>query len=499
MQENKISFEQRLDKLFNILIWVIISVGIALRITVYFQNRTLIIDEVNIARNLHERGYFELLKPLKYEQYAPPVFLWIEKLSTQLFGFGELGMKLYPLITGIAALFLLRKVLLKLMPARAAWLPVLLMAVTYYYIVYSTSVKQYMPDAMITLILVWLTLTYDITTTKRSKFIAIWVVAGSLAVWSSMPSVFVLAGVGCYYGWVSMRNKWQGFSALCISVAAWVLNFAAYYFFILKSQVGLKNLQDYHAKYFLFAWPDDAQEWQHNKLRIREVIQSMGGYNYYYYCIYGSLLLIGMIALFTKRTQLFLLLIVPFGLTLIAAAFNQFSLIERVILFMMPLLLIAFGYGFALLMKIRYLVVQLMSIVLGILIVQHYNEFKFFREPMPSAEITKGFDYILRSGVGPADMFIHHASRPTYIYYTSMHPRNEAHRKLVGARELDWDDNYGSIMRFYKGQKAYFLFTGGMDAEETAKRNAELANSIQVDSFKAFTCEVKVYVHKPGQ
>lgn len=499
MQIDKKIFEEKLERVCSIMLWAIILLGIALRIAVFLQNRTLIIDEANIARNLFERNYLQLLKPLNYEQYAPPTFLWIEKLSTQLFGFGELGMKVYPLLTGIAGLFIFRKVLLKLMPARAAWLPLLLMAVTYYYILYTTTIKQYVPDVMITLILVWLAISYDINTTKRSKFIGVWVLAGTLAVWSSMPSVFVLAGIGCYYGWVSMRNKWYGFSSLLLSVLAWVVNFGLYYFLILKSQVGLKNLQDYHAKYFLFAWPDDAQEWQHNRMRIQEVIMSMGGYNYTYYKVYVTVLLIGLAVLLFRRTQVFFLLVVPVAITFMAAALNQFSLIERVILFMMPLLLIAFGYGFSLLMSIRYPVVQLLGIVLGIVMVKGYSELKLFNEKLPSPEITLGLDYIQQSGAGPGDMFIHHAARPTYIYYTAIHPRKDEHRKLVGARELDWDDNYASIMRFYKGDKAYFLFTGGMDDEEWAKRNNELVDAVLVDSFKAFTLEVRAYKHKQVQ
>jgi hypothetical protein len=86
------------DTLLRILILAFIAIGVLLRMAMYFHNRNLIIDEANIVRNLAERDFAGLTLPLKYEQYAPPVFLWIEKLASLLFGYGEKAMRLYPLL-----------------------------------------------------------------------------------------------------------------------------------------------------------------------------------------------------------------------------------------------------------------------------------------------------------------------------------------------------------------------------------------------------------------
>ena len=103
----------------RITIGLIFLFGIILRFVLYFQNRNLIIDEANIVRNLAERGFAGLTLPLSYEQYAPPVFLWIEKLASILFGYGEYAMRGFPLLCGIAALYAFYKAGSKLMSQSA--------------------------------------------------------------------------------------------------------------------------------------------------------------------------------------------------------------------------------------------------------------------------------------------------------------------------------------------------------------------------------------------
>ena len=73
-------------KLLSLFGWGLIFIGISFRLILFFQNRNLIIDEANIVRNIYERDFIGLLKPLSYQQYAPPLFLWMEELWSLLLG-----------------------------------------------------------------------------------------------------------------------------------------------------------------------------------------------------------------------------------------------------------------------------------------------------------------------------------------------------------------------------------------------------------------------------
>src|SRR4051812_35183583 len=128
---------RRKETLLRIFIGIIIAFGIFLRLITFFHNRNLIIDEANIVRNLAERGFGGLVLPLSYEQYAPPVFLWIEKLLSLLFGYGEQAMRLYPMCCGLGTLFVFPVIARKLMGREAFWLPLAYLANGFIYIKYS--------------------------------------------------------------------------------------------------------------------------------------------------------------------------------------------------------------------------------------------------------------------------------------------------------------------------------------------------------------------------
>ena len=197
----------RTERLLYLLAIAVILFGVVIRIVVWLQNRNLIIDEANIARNLYERDFGALTKPLSYEQYAPIFFLWVEKLTTILFGFSEYALKSYPLVCSFGVLIMLMLVLKEYVQLRIIWYPLMLFAGGFFFIRYSTEVKQYMSDALVVLLVIYAALKISITETETKKFVLNWLLIGALAIISAMPSVFALAGVGGYYFWQCRESK----------------------------------------------------------------------------------------------------------------------------------------------------------------------------------------------------------------------------------------------------------------------------------------------------
>jgi hypothetical protein len=58
--------------------WLIIGLGIVLRLTQYVFNRSLWYDEANLALNIIDRSVLELFQPLDHDQGAPIGFLLLE-------------------------------------------------------------------------------------------------------------------------------------------------------------------------------------------------------------------------------------------------------------------------------------------------------------------------------------------------------------------------------------------------------------------------------------
>ncbi|HEX6657590.1 MAG TPA: hypothetical protein VF065_05885, partial [Ilumatobacter sp.] len=88
------------------LIWVVVAVGVVLRIARFLDNRSLWLDEAFLAINLTEKSFSELFGRLEFLQSAPVGFLLAQKSVITLLGDSEYSMRLIPLLASIASLIL---------------------------------------------------------------------------------------------------------------------------------------------------------------------------------------------------------------------------------------------------------------------------------------------------------------------------------------------------------------------------------------------------------
>lgn len=435
--------QQAKKRITNGVIWTIIITGLLLRLGVYLQNRNLIIDEANVVRNLYERGFGGLAFPLQYEQFAPPVFLWIEKLNAILFGYHEYALRVYPLLCGLVSLFLMRSILNRLQViALAAWYPLLLLATSAIFIRYSSEVKQYMPDVFIALALVWYALKWDIEQDSSSAFIWKWVLAGSIAIWASMPAVFVLTGVGAYYGIEAFSAKaYKKMPPLLIIAMVWLAEFLFYYFSILQPQTEIPGLVSFHKDYFFYITPADMQEWRISRNVLLNIFWQFGQLGRLTTITHIALFIAGAYAALRNNISRAILLLLPILVVLAASAADKYSLIERLCLFFIPLILIIIGYGlqFVLIYLPRYLG---FSLLVGIAFVGIGNAMQMLRNPFKYEELTAGIQYVKQRNVPPKDVCFYHSSGAALYYYTEIHPQKRQWAAYGKADVLAWNTDY---------------------------------------------------------
>lgn len=223
----------KLKRLSFLIVPMILLLGILLRVLVYFQNRSLIIDEANLARNVVEKNGLEFFESLDYQQYCPPVFMLLTKLNTYLFGINEWSLKLLPLLGGtllLGVFWSLLKILVKESLVQAYLL--LVLSFSNLAIRYSTEFKQYSLDTLLTLVLIYMALQFK-SAKWTLKNTLIWLLLGSLMIWTSMPSIFILAAIGfafLYQSWIVERKIPVG---LVVAGGFWLLNFGLYFWTVL--------------------------------------------------------------------------------------------------------------------------------------------------------------------------------------------------------------------------------------------------------------------------
>ncbi len=469
---------------FKYLPAIIIFAGILLRIWVYIDNRCLWTDETNIALNIYEKNFAALAGELSYQQYAPPLFLWACKLFTTILGYGEKALRLYPLLSGIGCLFLLNQILKNTVRQRATWYPLLILATSIFFLRYSTELKQYMPDAFISTTLIWLAIKHDILKENPTKLIIVWITAGSLAIWGSMPSVFILASVSMYYFVTATVNKKHKRAGLVIIISTvWLFQFLLYYYGVLKQQINSDYLSSYHKNYFIHAFPSNKAEWIHNKDLIKNILSNCFGNATLPMIINSILVLIGTITLFIKRNHKAFLFITPILLMLTAAALNQYSLIPRLTLFIMPILIIIAGLGLNQILPNRSIYLQLPIAILCLISIGLTQPLKVFSTPIEEEQITEGLDCIVNRGLQSKQVYIYAGAVNSFKYYTSVHPEKYRWDQIKYAHILLAETNHVAL-----ADKAALLYTIPFDSYDT-KKEFEKYNTV-TDSCISTGCEV---------
>jgi hypothetical protein len=178
----------------------LIVMGAAFRVAAWWRTTSFWDDEVFLLLNVVEHSFLGLLRPLDLEQSAPIGFLWAERAAYQVFGAGELSLRLYPLLTGIALLIVVWGLCREVIGPYAALVAVACISFAPFCIRYSAEAKPYGPDALITALLLyaaqrWLHSGGE-TTYVGWGLTARLAALGTAALLCSLASCFVLAGIG---------------------------------------------------------------------------------------------------------------------------------------------------------------------------------------------------------------------------------------------------------------------------------------------------------------
>lgn len=411
----------------------ILLLGVLLRVCIYLQNRNLFLDEANVARNIYERSFVGLLHPLSYYQYAPPVFLWLLKALSSIAGYSEYVFRFIPLISGVGSLFLLYLLLDRYRIKKVAWYPLFLFATGLIYLRYATEVKQYSSDCMIALCLIYLALSVDWRSMSRWGFLLLWALVGSIATWSSMPSVFILAGVGAYYACLFYSSRdYSNMSASIVVLLIWLIQFLAYYILILKPQISSDYLQNFHKESFLYPIPHSRVELSHNWLMTIDILKVAAGFWLLSVLFHGVAIFMAIYVALRSKSISALLLIVPIILLFFAAVLHQYALTPRIILFDLPLVLILIASGFEQFMSYRF--VRIPLIIVSLICLYNFSELSLFYKPLKIQETTGCMDFLVAEQISGSSLYVDPTAFPMYTYYSEIHPCSARWKTIKGGR-----------------------------------------------------------------
>ena len=213
-------------RILRVALALLLATAAVLRLAEIVMVRPLWLDEAMLALGIGRFSFAGLAAPLPYDQSSPLLFLWSVKAVTLIGGMGETALRLVPLLAGLALPWLVWRIAKSLAGPDAALIAVTLAALSFPLIRYSAELKPYGVDALVSLVLVWLTLRVR---AAPDRAVLWWqLLAGGIAGMAAFyAALFVLAGAWAALGIDSkVRNSVAGRKRLALLTLGWGAGFA---------------------------------------------------------------------------------------------------------------------------------------------------------------------------------------------------------------------------------------------------------------------------------
>lgn len=323
--------------------WTIAALLLAaagVRIAVYLVRPPLWIDEARLALNIGRLSWLGLLGTLDHDQAAPVPFLWAVSLTTRLVGMNEWGLRLVPTLTGLALIPVTFLVARNLVGRAAGLVSMALVAGSPLLIRYGNEVKQYGPDALATLAVLWLAQRVRHLPDADRAWVGLGL-GGMVLLWCSQPVPLVLAAVGGALvldpGVRARDGWWWRCGALA---AAWLASFALLYFLSYRAVGESTYMQAFWGGTFLDPTaPGFVNRVQHafRSVLVAPFAGPEPGYSTKPFVLLAAA---GAVLVLWRRGWSTAVLIGgPFLTLFIASAFHKYPIAPRLTVFLSPLVL----------------------------------------------------------------------------------------------------------------------------------------------------------------
>jgi hypothetical protein len=440
---------------------IVLFISVVLCLILFVQDRSLLLDSLNVARNIGERSFVDLINPLNYEQSTPLLFLWGSKLFTLILGISHYSLRLLPLLAGIASLFLFADISKKVLKSPFYIIALFWFGTHQLVARYATEYKQYMVDVFATLLIIWFVIKVGEINKKNLWKIAL---GGAVIIWLSMPSVFVLISAMVYFVIIQL-TKGKSIVPLLWVLGFVGLSFIMNYLIMLKSTIGSSHMQEFHTNFFLEGKFYDLNSLFHDfGLLVGQARMLVGKSGLAIAAVLLSIVTSIFISFKQKRYEI-ILFVLPIMGAFGASLFGKYSILDRLMLYSLPLCIILvmigveYYYQNAMLKKVNFSKGIFSVILLGLTVGFYEKQsFKYIFDPFEHEDNRSALLYISNHAEHERDIICTQHAVPAYEYYT-IHDENYNSLKVGPMLPSDYntDINDKAINRLNQEEKVWIL------------------------------------------
>ncbi|MDE2222745.1 MAG: hypothetical protein KGK03_06715 [Candidatus Omnitrophica bacterium] len=407
----------------NYCLWIVCLFGILLRTAQYLYNRSLWLDELSLSINLIQCDFKGLFLPLSSHQLAPFGFLVLQKWAVMWLGPNGWGLRLVPLMSGICAVLLFAKAASMFLDRYRALLAGTFFALCGSLIYYSSEAKQYSTDVLVVVILLLIFGNY-LNLRKSGKMTAVNAailgLMAAVSVWFSYTAAFVIGGLAVAVFIMDLSKGEAKYSPMMVLPALLVI-FSLFCFGYLSFCNYFHGVPGHYRTYwkddFLPLWPLNFWNFIWIIEKFDEVFKYPGGF--YYTGIAAFCYFVGLKGILTKDQTLGFGLIYPILLILLASGLKLYPFAERLILFLVPLIIIPVASGLVDVMEIIQRWSRGFAIFLAVLLLFHpafaagYHLF----HPRTREEIQKVMNYVKQHYESGDELYFYYPNKQVLDFY----------------------------------------------------------------------------------
>lgn len=408
-----------IERIYGYSLFILILLGLIFRARLFLTGRSLWLDEASLALNILNRSFAELFQlPLDHQQGAPIGYLFSVKAITLLLGDSEYAFRLFSLLAGCLALWLIALFSRQYLNKTGAWIAIALFVFGPYLVNYSAEAKQYMGDVVVTLTFLMIGFKLIDENATFKNFLAVSGI-GAILLWFSHPAMFSAAGIGfmllLHYG---LKKDKARLTWSLLGGFIWGINLIIIYFVNLRHLTSNAFFLDFWQAGFMVMPPWKhidwfAQVWQsllHDPLGIEANPTIV-------FLIFAA----GIYYLFRRDWRLGTVICLPLVFALFASSLHKYSLLGRLLLFATPILVIAISAGvggLGSLFKNRYLSlgIQLVA-VLYLLVAPLQVSLDGFFHPKYAEHIKPTMEYLREQWKDGDLIYVYYNAGPAFQFY----------------------------------------------------------------------------------
>jgi hypothetical protein len=403
----------------------VVLLGVIVRASPFIFAPAMYLDEAMLALNVATRDWSGLTQPLAFEQSAPLLYLWLSRLVVVMGGVTEHTVRLLPTLSGILLAPAVWSVSRRVLSVPAALLATAIAALCPLAVWYANVAKPYAVDALVATLL--LLAAHKV---RRSQSDRAWLTLALLALlapFASAPSVFILAGV--VVALLPKRGDRQGRPLLrYLGLLTGVAVGAGANYLLFQRTVGGG---DYLLRFYdrAFPWPPDASL----PARLSELIS---GFTQFFFfarstdvpaaILVATILItgIGVVVLHRRHGWRWTALcLTPFIAVTAAAVLRKYPPVERLLLFLTPLLAVLTAAGLEYLVSLLARRRQVLGVAIagcGFLFLALYTDIRNVLQPHGEGAEVRPMLTQYEDGRSPGDpVYLYARAVPIWAFYTT--------------------------------------------------------------------------------